>query len=325
MRTAELRNPTETEPELCLPTEKGSYIVYVDVRDGAGVTKSLNTAPYVVKGDTLKINSFEADKTSVEANTKVTLTANAEGGTGELSYKFYYKYNDKYTKIQDYSTKNTANWTPTEDGYYRLYVDVKDGAGNVKTKAFDFIVGEVEDIQVEFTLSTKSGVVNTPVTIDATSEGGVNPVTYKFYYKKDGAYTMIKDYSDSSSIEWTPEEEGTYAIYVAAKDASGKIDAKYTNFTVGKGVEITDISLDKTTIKVGDSVNIKTTATGNSSLQYRVAVHDFDNTWTTLHDFKSSNTTTWKPTIADKYVIWVDVIDEDGNYDSKSIEVTVTE
>ncbi|MBP3917359.1 triple tyrosine motif-containing protein, partial [Clostridium sp.] len=307
------------------PTEKGSYIVYVDVRDGAGVTKSLNTAPYVVNGDTLKINSFEADKTSVEANTKVTLTANAEGGTGELSYKFYYKYNDKYTKIQDYSTKNTANWTPTEDGYYRLYVDVKDGAGNVKTKAFDFIVGEVEDIQVEFTLSTKSGVVNTPVTIDATSEGGVNPVTYKFYYKKDGAYTMIKDYSDSSSIEWTPEEEGTYAIYVAAKDASGKIDAKYINFTVGKGVEITNISLDKTTIKVGDSVNIKTTATGNSNLQYRVAVHDFENTWTTLHDFKSSNTTTWKPEIADKYVIWVDVIDEDGNYASKSIEVTVTE
>ena len=306
------------------PTEKGSYIVYVDVRDGAGVTKSKYTS-YVADGDTLIINSFEADKTSVEANTKVTLTANAEGGTGELSYKFYYKYNDKYTKIQDYSTKNTANWTPTEDGYYRLYVDVKDGAGNVETKAFDFIVGEVEDIQVEFTLSTKSGVVNTPVTIDATSEGGVNPVTYKFYYKKDGVYTMIKDYSDSSSIEWTPEEEGTYAIYVAAKDASGKIDAKYTNFTVGKGVEITDISLDKTTIKVGDSVNIKTTATGNSSLQYRVAVHDFENTWTTLHDFKSSNTTTWKPEIADKYVIWVDVIDEDGNYASTSIEVTVTE
>ena len=178
---------------------------------------------------------------------------------------------------------------------------------------------------MEFTLSTKSGVVNTPVTIDATSEGGVNPITYKFYYKKDGTYTMIKDYSDSSSIEWTPEEEGTYVVYVDAKDASGKIVSKYINFTVGKGVEITDISLDKTTIKVGDSVNIKTTATGNSNLQYRVAVHDFENTWTTLHDFKSSNTTTWTPEIADKYVIWVDVIDEDGNYDSKSIEVTVTE
>ena len=223
---------------------------------------------------------------------------------------------DKYTKIQDYSTKNSANWTPTEDGYYKLYVDVKDEAGNVKTKAFDFIVGNVDDLEMEFTLSTKSGVVNTPVTIDATSEGGVNPITYKFYYKKDGTYTMIKDYSDSSSIEWTPEEEGTYAVYVAAKDASGKIVSKYINFTVGKGVEITDISLDKTTIKVGDSVNIKTTATGNSNLQYRVAVHDFENTWTTLHDFKSSNTTTWTPEIADKYVIWIDVIDEDGNYDS---------
>ncbi len=37
------------------------------------------------------------------------------------------------------------------------------------------------------------------------------------------------------------------------------------------------------------------------------------------------NTTTWKPEIADKYVIWVDVIDEDGDYASKSIEVTVIE
>ncbi|MDO5793391.1 MAG: starch-binding protein [Turicibacter sp.] len=306
------------------PDESGDYIVYVDVRDGSGTTKTAYNS-YEVIGDSVTIKSFEADKTSVEANTEVTLTANAEGGTGELNYKFYYKYNDKYTKIQDYSTKNSANWTPTEDGYYKLYVDVKDEAGNVKTKAFDFIVGNVDDLEMEFTLSTKSGVVNTPVTIDATSEGGVNPITYKFYYKKDGTYTMIKDYSDSSSIEWTPEEEGTYAVYVAAKDASGKIVSKYTNFIVGKGVEITDISLDKTTIKVGDSVNIKTTATGNSNLQYRVAVHDFENTWTTLHDFKSSNTTTWTPEIADKYVIWVDVIDEDGNYDSKSIEVTVTE
>ena len=306
------------------PDESGDYIVYVDVRDGSGTTRTAYTS-YKAYGDSLIIKSFEADKTSVEANTEVTLTANAEGGTGELSYKFYYKNNDKYTKIQDYSTKNSANWTPTEDGYYKLYVDVKDEAENVKTKAFDFIVGNVDDLEMEFTLSTKSGVVNTPVTIDATSEGGVNPITYKFYYKKDGTYTMIKDYSDSSSIEWTPEEEGTYAVYVAAKDASGKIVSKYTNFIVGKGVEITDISLDKTTIKVGDSVNIKTTATGNSNLQYRVAVHDFENTWTTLHDFKSSNTTTWTPEIADKYVIWVDVIDEDGNYDSKSIEVTVTE
>ena len=306
------------------PDESGDYIVYVDVRDGSGTIKSRNTS-YVVNGSALTINSFEVDKTDIEANTEVILTANAEGGTGELNYKFYYKNNDKYTKIQDYSTKNSANWTPTEDGYYKLYVDVKDEAGNVKTKAFDFIVGNVDDLEMEFTLSTKSGVVNTPVTIDATSEGGVNPITYKFYYKKDGTYTMIKDYSDSSSIEWTPEEEGTYVVYVDAKDASGKIVSKYINFTVGKGVEITDISLDKTTIKVGDSVNIKTTATGNSNLQYRVAVHDFENTWTTLHDFKSSNTTTWTPEIADKYVIWVDVIDEDGNYDSKSIEVTVIE
>ena len=306
------------------PDESGDYIVYVDVRDGSGTTRTAYTS-YKAYGDSLTIKSFEADKTSVEANTEVTLTANAEGGTGELSYKFYYKNNDKYTKIQDYSTKNSANWTPTEDGYYKLYVDVKDEAENVKTKAFDFIVGNVDDLEMEFTLSTKSGVVNKPVTIDATSEGGVNPITYKFYYKKDGTYTMIKDYSDSSSIEWTPEEEGTYAVYVDAKDASGKIVSKYINFTVGKGVEITDISLDKTTIKVGDSVNIKTTATGNSNLQYRVAVHDFENTWTTLHDFKSSNTTTWTPEIADKYVIWIDVIDEDGNYDSKSIEVTVIE
>lgn len=306
------------------PNERGNYIVYVDVRDGSGTIKSGYTS-YEVKGDSLTINSFKVDKESVEANTKVSLTANAEGGTGELKYKFYYKNNNKYTKIQDYSTENRATWTPTEDGYYRMYVDVKDESGEVKTKAFDFIVGNVAELKVDFTLSTKSGVVNSPVTINAASNGGVDSVTYKFYYKKDGKYTMIQDYSSKSSIEWTPESEGTYAVYVAVKDASGKIASKYTNFTVGKGVEISDITLDKTTVKVGDSVKITTTATGNSELQYRVAVHDFYNTWTTLHDFKTSNTTTWKPTIADKYVIWVDVMDEDGNYSSKSIEVTVKE
>ena len=105
-----------------------------------------------------------------------------------------------------------------------------------------------------------------------------------------------------------------------------KLQNKKVEVTVSKkAVEITDVSVDKTTIRVGDSVNIITTAIGGSNLQYRVAVHDFENTWTTLHDFKDSNITAWKPEIADKYVIWVDVIDEDGDYASKSIEVTVIE
>ena len=279
----------------------------------------------------IQITSFAADKLSPQVEeTTIGLSVKATGGNGTLQYKFTCKNTVTNTEklIRDYSNDSNAEWTPLTAGTYKVIVTVKDSKGNTKEDSFEFKIDPkyIDIVLNSLNLDKTEVSAGEEISISADAKGGIGSLTYKFYYKKGVEYTLIKDHSSEASIKWIPEESGEYYVYVDVMDSAGNIKCTSKKVTVSKkAVEITDVSVDKTTIRVGDSVNIITTAIGGSNLQYRVAVHDFENTWTTLHDFKDSNITAWKPEIADKYVIWVDVIDEDGDYASKSIEVTVIE
>ena len=310
--------PAAQQPGLSLPTGKiGTY------------ENGMWTLIEAVKP--IKITSFIADKVSPQvADTTIKLSVTATGGNGTLEYKFTCRNtetNEEKT-IRGYSTNSTAEWTPITAGTYKVSVTAKDSQGNTKEESFEFTIDPRNtDIVLNSINLDKTEVnVGEEISISADATGGLGSLSYKFYYKKGSEYTTIKDYSSESSVKWAPEEEGEYYVYVDVRDSAGNLKYISKKVTVSKkAVEITDVIVDKATIKVGDSVNVTTIATGASSLQYRVAVHDFENTWTTLHEFKDSNVTIWKPEIADKHVIWVDVIDEDGGYASKSIEVTVIE
>ena len=279
----------------------------------------------------IQITSFAADKLSPQVEeTTIGLSVKATGGNGTLQYKFTCKNTVTNTEklIRDYSNDSNAEWTPLTAGTYKVIVTVKDSKGNTKEDSFEFKIDPkyIDIVLNSLNLDKTEVSAGEEISISADAKGGIGSLTYKFYYKKGVEYTLIKDHSSEASIKWIPEESGEYYVYVDVMDSAGNIKCTSKKVKVSKkAVEITDVSVDKTTIRVGDSVNIITTAIGGSNLQYRVAVHDFENTWTTLHDFKDSNITAWKPEIADKYVIWVDVIDEDGDYASKSIEVTVIE
>ena len=279
----------------------------------------------------IQITSFAADKLSPQVEeTTIGLSVKATGGNGTLQYKFTCKNTVTNTEklIRDYSNDSNAEWTPLTAGTYKVIVTVKDSKGNTKEDSFEFKIDPkyIDIVLNSLNLDKTEVSAGEEISISADAKGGIGSLTYKFYYKKGVEYTLIKDHSSEASIKWIPEESGEYYVYVDVMDSAGNIKCTSKKVTVSKkAVEITDVSVDKTTIRVGDSVNIITTAIGGSNLQYRVAVHDFENTWTTLHDFKDSNITAWKLEIADKYVIWVDVIDEDGDYASKSIEVTVIE
>ena len=71
------------------------------------------------------LNSFTADKSSGQPlGTTVNFTANSNAGSDAL-YKFYALYNGKWTVLQDYSSKNTLAWKPTNAGTYTIRVWAK--------------------------------------------------------------------------------------------------------------------------------------------------------------------------------------------------------
>ena len=312
--------PAAQQPGFVLPA--GNIGTYADGR--------WTLEEEIIPTEPIEINSFTTNKTSPQiADTTITLTADANGGAGALQYKFVAKNistgNEKV--ISNFSSSNSVKWTPTVAGTYEVKVIVKDSEDATEYKTIEFVVAErVSDITLsQIKIDKDSCVVSEEVVLSAEATGGIGNLSYKFYYEKDSEYVVIKEYSSENSVVWTPTEAGTYSVRVEVRDSAGNVRMSGKNFVVESKLKVSGVTLSKEDIKVGETVDITTIALGANNIKYRVAVHDFENTWTTLHDFQTSNITSWTPEIADTYVIWVDVIDEDGNYLSESIEVKVTE
>lgn len=98
-----------------------------------------------VNGD-LAVNSFTADKASPQmAGSAITLSADAVGGDWSYTYRFYEvdKESNTTTIIRDYESSNECVWTPDTAGAKTVYVDVKDGNGNLVTSSIEYVVEEL--------------------------------------------------------------------------------------------------------------------------------------------------------------------------------------
>ena len=67
----------------------------------------------------------------------------------------------------------------------------------------------------------------------------------KFYLKDtNGNVETIRDYASDAECEWIPDKEGTYTVYVEAKDEAGNIATAHTEeITVNKKVEPSDLPI----------------------------------------------------------------------------------
>lgn len=89
----------------------------------------------------LKINSFKTDKVSPQpVRSKIKLTVDATG-EGTLQYKFLIRDNKgNWYKLRDFENSNTFTWSANVAGNKTLYVDVKDGFGNVIRKSIEYSI-----------------------------------------------------------------------------------------------------------------------------------------------------------------------------------------
>jgi photosystem II stability/assembly factor-like uncharacterized protein len=105
----------------------GTYHVEVDVRDASETTAydAVNNITYQVNGCT--VAGLTANPASGGAHgTTIVLTATSTC-PGTATYRFWIKApGGSWTIVQDYSTSNTFNWTPSVAGTYYLEVDVRD-------------------------------------------------------------------------------------------------------------------------------------------------------------------------------------------------------
>lgn len=103
------------------------------------VEKEYDITGEVEQEKELKITSFTASKMSPQKPlTRVKFTAEAEGGSGKLQYRFLRVSKDGTEKVlKDFRNQNYVSCNPRK-GTYTIRVEVKDEKGNTAEKEMQF-------------------------------------------------------------------------------------------------------------------------------------------------------------------------------------------
>lgn len=217
------------------PTKAGDYKLVVHVKDQSSSKEydSYKAIEYTVKELPINIQGVDLSLNSPQPiNTKVTLTAQATGGSTKL-----YKYNvfdgKTWTVLRDYSSDPTFNWTPEKTGKYKFSVHVKeDGSTASYNDYYVFYYDVSNSIQIsDIIYPTEVHSVNKPINLDANATG--TQTLYKFWVEENGQWNVVKDYSTASTATWTPKRSGTYKFSLHVKDQNSKNEYDdYKGFTI---------------------------------------------------------------------------------------------
>ena len=165
----------------------------------------------------------------------------------------------------------------------------------------------------------------TTVTFSAGASGGASPYSYKWWVKLNGgAWTLLQDWSTSTTLAWTPNASGTYAIGIWARSNGVTADSPQTSaiaeFDVSASLPLSPppspfvnpptsalIGVDRPGPQpTGTALTFSASASGGASpYSYKWWVKLKGGEWTVLRDWNASATLTLTPTMSGTYVIGI--------------------
>ena len=315
------------------------------------------TATAAPTADVSKLTvNFGADRSSPQYDTtELTLKAIASGGSGSYTYEFQV---DSST-VQKASSTDTYKWTGST-GSHKIKVIVKDSKGNTVTSEKAYVLEKTAGMDInkdpqetkkpeltplptepvpetpteklalnEFAKQTSPQKAGTAITVGMNPTGGTAPYTYTIKVKLSGdkKYTSLLVNSNSNSCIWTPVKQGTYTVYLKVKDAKGEEVSKSLKYKVTSGVSFRTCKPSKSTIKKGQKVKftMKATSKVKAKIRYKIVATTVEKKpkKTTLRNYSTKTTCTWKPKKKCTYKITITAKDTKGNTASKTFKVKV--
>jgi N-acetylmuramoyl-L-alanine amidase len=201
------------------PTKPGNYRISVNARDSKSyITQTLN---YSIVSSPLTFNSITYDKASPQlVGNTIKIAANTTGGSN-VKYRFWANDGTGWVLIQDYSSSNLCNWTPSKPGNYRISVNATDATSYITLTDNYEISSGLTFNSITFDKQSPQTVGST-INITANTTGGTN-VKYRFWVNDGTGWVLIQDYSSLSNCTWKPTKAGTYRISINVMDATSYI------------------------------------------------------------------------------------------------------
>ena len=296
------------------PDKAGDYKVTVEVNDG-NTTKKSSTLNIKVSNASedpkdLSVN-LTSDKTDIELNSGVKLTAKATGGTEKYTYTFKANGEEIYS-----GSKSSYTWTPDKAGDYKVTVEVNDGDTTKESDELDITVSDDTEKPKELSISLsadKSGnqQVNTKIKFTAKVVGGSGDYNYTFKINDKKI-----DNGDSSTYTWTPKTSGEYTISVTVDDGKETKTSSQKTFNIvdeqnsEEEINIDSFKLSKTSnLKVEDTITVSAKATGGEGeLQYSFFAKK-DNLTINISNYSTKNSAQFQLPSEGTYNIYVYVKD----------------
>ncbi len=276
--------------------------------------------------------TLTSSKTTVEyVNRGVTLKANVTGGDGAIEYQFSEYYDGKTEIVQEYSGKNTYNFSTKEIGTHTYYVDVKDGRGKTLRLTYTMTVIAHPDYAITVNLSsnkTATEYVNRSVVITATALGGYDKnYTYQFSETYDGVTRILQEFSADNTYSFSTEKIGTHYYTVTVKDGQNQTGtASYTMVVKAHPDYEMKVSLtsDKTTNEYSNrSIMLTAVVTGGyGDYQYQF-VRVYEGGSKIVRDYADSNQYSFKTGVPGNYIYYVNVKDKANSVTQASYFMTV--
>jgi len=285
-----------------LPYDIGGLTGIIVCKDGGGdkLTENVTNITgnlYDVDGGTwsmrdtsgIKIISFGGNLESPQyVGASITLSMDAEGGSGDLQYKI--SVSGTSTEVlSDYSSNKSVVWSPTAEGTYKVLFEVKDGSGETNSRTVDYEIKDAANAEDPIFLSA------TPANGSEIQKGGSTTVTINgaggkvnnniLFYKAEvfdasGSAVNTPYYTTGNRVTFTPDKEGEYTVkmYIQNNTVNNKtVDVTYTfkstsnpisdTDTTVNPVKVASIALDKAKaeLKTGESTTLAATVSPSNA------------------------------------------------------------
>ena len=218
--------------------------------------KPFDTSPITVKNFAIDVEG------TVYKNMDITVSANASSKGGAVAYKFSVTNGSSTTTLKNFSTANTAKWTPTATGTYTITADFKDAAGNTNQRTLKVTVaddsGIAEPIIKKVTPAAGEVKNNTNMNIAVTGGGGkvgTNLLFYKYTIKDaNGKVINVPYYSKLGSYTFKPTALGNFTVTVSVQNSHNSIiERTFTYNSVVNPTTPTESTSEKPTTNPGPS------------------------------------------------------------------------
>jgi hypothetical protein len=178
----------------------------------------------------------------------------------------------------------------------------------------------------------------TAITFTAQATGLPDTVEYSFWRNDATGYVLVKDWSTSNTLNWTPARVGEYTLEVRAKGAgAGSFELKRTlevniTDTVEEIAAVTGITLNDVYLNANAQgkkpivLQANATSTNGADLLYKFTVYDADMRGSQLKNYSIDQHCVWTPREAGTYTISVLVKNQVsfGKFDAmESFEIVV--